>query len=412
MTMTFRIRAVAALGLAAILPPTAPAGAAEKDAPASWKKTVIEGKFRSEGVAVADVNKDGKPDVLVGDSWYEAPSWTRHDIRKPGDYGDGLHSYSDCMACWADDVNGDGWADQIVVGFPGKAAAWYENPRGKAGHWTRHEIAASACNETPLYADLFGDGRRVLVMGWQPPGKENEGQMAWFTPSGDPSGPWEMHSVSGPSLPGKAVPGTQRFAHGLGAGDLNGDGRLDVLSTGGWWEQPESGRAASTPWTFHPAPIADALADMIAYDFNKDGKPDIIASSAHKFGIWWYEQGQAKDGSPSFTRHDLFPDLISETHALIAADINGDGLKDLVTGKRFWSHGKGEPGSDKPSRIYWFEAAQGPDGKMAFTPREIDDDSGVGTQFVVTDFNGDGRLDVVTANKKGVFLLEQVRPAK
>jgi len=412
MTMTFRIRAVAALGLAAILPPTAPAGAAEKDAPASWKKTVIEGKFRSEGVAVADVNKDGKPDVLVGDSWYEAPSWTRHDIRKPGDYGDGLHSYSDCMACWADDVNGDGWADQIVVGFPGKAAAWYENPRGKAGHWTRHEIAASACNETPLYADLFGDGRRVLVMGWQPPGKENEGQMAWFTPSGDPSGPWEMHSVSGPSLPGKAVPGTQRFAHGLGAGDLNGDGRLDVLSTGGWWEQPESGRAASTPWTFHLAPIADALADMIAYDVNKDGKPDIIASSAHKFGIWWYEQGQAKDGSPSFTRHDLFPDLISETHALIAADINGDGLKDLVTGKRFWSHGKGEPGSDKPSRIYWFEAAQGPDGKMAFTPREIDDDSGVGTQFVVTDFNGDGRLDVVTANKKGVFLLEQVRPAK
>ncbi len=412
MTMTFRIRAVAALGLAAILPPTAPAGAADKDAPASWKKTVIEGKFRSEGVAVADVNKDGKPDVLVGDSWYEAPSWARHDIRKPGDYGDGLHSYSDCMACWADDVNGDGWADQIVVGFPGKAAAWYENPRGKAGHWTRHEIAASACNETPLYTDLFGDGRRVLVMGWQPPGKENEGQMAWFTPSGDPSGPWEMHSVSGPSLPGKAVPGTQRFAHGLGAGDLNGDGRLDVLSTGGWWEQPESGRAASTPWTFHPAPIADALADMIAYDVNKDGKPDIVASSAHKFGIWWYEQGQAKDGSPSFTRHDLFPDLISETHALIAADINGDGLKDLVTGKRFWSHGKGEPGSDKPSRIYWFEAAQGPDGKMAFTPREIDDDSGVGTQFVVTDFNGDGRLDVVTANKKGVFLLEQVRPAK
>ena len=98
---------------------------------------------------------------------------------------------------------------------------------------------------------------------------------------------------------------------------------------------------------------------MIAYDVNGDGKADVIASSAHQFGIWWFEQGAAKDGSPVFTKHDLFPDLVSETHALIAADINGDGLKDLVTGKRFWSHGKSEPGSDKPARLYWFEAAQG-----------------------------------------------------
>ena len=120
---------------------------------------------------------------------------------------------------------------------------------------------------------------------------------------------------------------------------------------------------------------------------------------------------RSKDGSPVFTKHDLFPDLVSETHALIAADINGDGLKDLVTGKRFWSHGKNEPGSDKPARIYWFEASRGPDGKITFTPREIDDQSGIGTQFVVADYNGDGRLDVVTANKKGVFLFDQVHRA-
>ena len=91
---------------------------------------MIEGKFRSEGVAVADVNKDGKIDIMIGDSWYEAPSWTKHDIRKPGDYGDGLKSYSNCMTCWTDDVNGDGWADQIVVGFPGVPTLWYENPKG------------------------------------------------------------------------------------------------------------------------------------------------------------------------------------------------------------------------------------------------------------------------------------------
>lgn len=410
--MGLRTWTATALGLWGLLLTASPAFPGDKDTPVSWKKTTIEGKFRSEGVAVADVNKDGKPDVLVGDSWYEAPGWARHDIRKPGDYGDGLRSYSECMACWADDVNADGWPDQIVVGFPGKPALWYENPKGASGPWPGHEIWPSACNETPLYADLFGDGRRVLIMGWQPKVKGDEGQMAWFAPGSDASQPWEMHPVSEPGRPGRGIPGTQPFAHGLGAGDLNGDGRQDVICTGGWWEQPASGRKGDAPWAFHPARIGDAVADMIAYDVNADGKPDVIASSAHKFGIWWFEQGPPKDGSPAFARHDLFPDLISETHALIAADINGDGLKDLVTGKRFWSHGKSEPGSDKPARIYWFEARRGDAGAITFVPREIDDASGIGTQFVVSDFNGDGLLDVVTANKKGVFLLEQARGSK
>jgi hypothetical protein len=411
-TMT-RTGMISTLGLLAVLVAVAPArGGDGGTSPVSWKKTVVEGKFRSEGVAIADVNKDGKTDVLIGDSWYEAPGWTKHDIREPGDYGDGLHSYSKCMACWADDVNGDGWVDQIVVGFPGDPAAWYENPKGQPGLWTRHEIWHSACNETPLYTDLFGDGHRVLVMGWQPKGKDNEGQMAWFTPGSDLNAPWEMHAISEPSQPGHAVPGTFRFSHGLGVGDINGDGRKDVICTGGWWEQPETGRKSATPWTFHPARLGDAVADMIVYDVNNDGKADVIASSAHQFGIWWFEQGEVKDGSPAFARHDLFPNLVSETHALIAADINRDGQLDLVTGKRFWSHGKNEPGSEKPARLYWFEASKGSDGRVAFTPREVDDASGIGTEFVVADFNGDGLLDIVTANKKGVFVLEQVGAAK
>jgi hypothetical protein len=405
--MSVRIPLRVLLVLTAVIMAIPCATGADKPSPIKWKKTVIDGKFRSEGVAIADVNKDGKPDILIGDSWYEAPSWTKHDIRKPGDYGDGLHSYSECMTCWTDDLNGDGWPDQIVVGFPGNPAYWYENPRGKEGHWPRHAIWHSACNETPLYVDLFGDGRRVLVMGWQPKGKDNEGQMAWFAPGADPAQPWEMHPVSEPSAPGRVVPGTFRFAHGLGVGDLNGDGRKDVICTGGWWEQPESGRKTGTSWAFHPAALGDAVADMIAYDVNRDGKPDVIASSAHKYGIWWFEQGAVRDGSPAFTRHDLFPDLVSETHALIAADINGDGLADLVTGKRFWSHGRNEPGSDKPARLYWLEAGRSADGAISFTPREIDDQSGIGTQFVVADFNADGRLDIVTSNKKGVVLLEQ-----
>jgi FG-GAP-like repeat len=412
--MHVRIWTARVLALSTVLLAAHSSSGGEPRTPLSWKKTVIEGKFRSEGVAIADVNKDGKTDVLIGDSWYQAPGWAKHDIRKPGDYGDGLKSYSACMTCWTDDVNADGWPDQIVIGFPGVPAYWYENPKGQSGYWLQHEIWPSACNETPLFTDLFGDGRPVLVMAWQPKGKDKdkEGQMAWFTPGSDRKENWEMHAVSEPSSPGKIIPGTSQFSHGLGVGDINSDGRKDVICTGGWWEQPASGRSAKESWSFHPAQLGDAVADMIAYDVNADGKPDVIASSAHRFGIWWFEQGAVQSASPDFTKHDLFPELVSETHALIAADLNGDGLKDLVTGKRFWSHGKSEPGADKPARIYWFEASRSPEGKVTFTPREIDDQSGIGTQFVVADFNGDGLLDVVTANKKGVFLLEQAGPAK
>jgi hypothetical protein len=346
-------------------------------------------------------------DILTGDLWYEAPDWKIHEIRKVADFGDGLQNYSETFCCWADDINGDGWADQIVIGFPGKPAHWYENPRGKKGHWKEHVIWPSACNETPQYVDLFGTGKKVIVMGWQPPGKEDQGQMAWFSPGKDPTQLWEMHPISVPSEPGKEVPGTQRYSHGLGVGDVNGDGRLDVICTGGWWEQPA--KDDGKPWKFHPANLGEACADMFAYDVDGDGKPDIISSSAHKFGIWWHQQRAGNGDNPSFLTHVLFKDLFSESHAMHCVDINGDGLKDLVTGKRWWSHGRNEPGADKPAVLYWFEAKRGSDGMTRFIPHQIDDDSGIGTQFVVDDFNGDKLPDVVVANKKGVFVFEQVR---
>jgi hypothetical protein len=396
------------LGLALALLPRAEA---QPETPAiTWKKTVIDTKFRSEGVAIADVNKDGKMDILAGEVWYEAPDWKVHEVRKPyRDYGNGLNGYSESFCNWADDLNGDGWPDLIVIRFPGRPCYWYENPQGKDEHWKEHLIWDNACNETPQYVDLFGTGKRVLVMGVQPKGKgdANEGQMAWFSPGKDPTEPWEMHPISEPSQPpGKIIPGTFKFSHGLGIGDVNGDGRLDVICTAGWWEQPE--KVEDKPWKFHPANLGDACADMFVHDMNGDGKADVLSSSAHHFGIWWHEQRGGTGEEPTFIKHDLFRELVSETHAMQFVDVNSDGLKDLVTGKRWWSHGRNEPGSDWPAMIYWFEASK-KGNETRFTPRIVDTDSGIGTQFVVEDFNGDKLPDIITANKKGVFLFEQVR---
>jgi hypothetical protein len=392
----------------------------EKTSPKiSWKKTVIDTAFRSEGVTIGDVNKDGKMDVINGELWYEAPKWEKHEFRASKDYRKGEENvYSNSFCCWADDLNGDGWLDVIVIGFPGAPCYWYENPQNKEGHWKAHEIWHSACNETPIYTDLFGNGKRVIVMGWQPKGKENEGQMAYFTPAKDPTKLWEMHPISEASIPekkengkkvaGKIVPGTFRFYHGLGTGDVNGDGRLDVLIPDGWWEQPE--KVSDTPWKFHPAKMGFSCADMYATDLDGDKKADILCSSAHGYGISSFLQKEAKGDNPQFVEKPLFPKLVSQTHAMHFKDINGDGIKDLITGKRWWAHGpKGDADPNAPAKIYWFEGKKAADGVVTFTPHEIDADSGIGTQFEVMDFNGDGFLDVIVSNKKGTFLILQER---
>jgi hypothetical protein len=357
----------------------------------SFRKVVVDREFRSEGIAVADVNRDGRRDLLAGSLWYEAPRWKPREIA-PVQKLDAERGYSNSFLNFAGDVNADGWADQIVIGFPGAPAVWRENPKGGSGHWREHRIWRNACNESPAFADLLGNGQRTLVFGF------DDRFMAWFEPDRDATREFICRRISAAN-----APGVKRFDHGLGVGDMNGDGRADVVCTRGYYEAPVDRRAG--PWKFVPADLGEPCAQMIVYDVNADGLPDVLTSSAHAIGVWWHEQ-RRRSGGPEFVRHTI-DDSFSQSHALAMADINGDGLRDLVTGKRFWAHGPtGDVQADRPAVLYWYELQRQPRG-VRWTRHEIDNDSGVGCQFVVEEINGDRKPDIAVSNKKGVFYFEQ-----
>lgn len=376
-----------------------PANAAEGgQTKISFKRTQLDSKFRSEGTAVGDFNHDGKLDISSGSVYYAAPDWKMEVIAEKAEAYD-PHGYSHSFCNFADDLNGDGWTDLIVVDFPGQQTWWFENPQSAAGPWKRHVLTPVTNNESPTYLDVDGDRRRELVCAFSPDPKNVEGpqrRMGIVSRGSDVMQPWTIKAISV-----EAAPCTTKYTHGLGIGDINGDGRKDVLVKDGWWEAPAE--ASAKEWAFHQLKLSEDCAQMQVYDFDGDGDNDVLSSSAHRVGIWWHEQ--TPDG---FMTHEIDKSF-SQTHALEMADINGDGLPDFVTGKRWWAHGpKGDADPESPAVMYWFELSRR-DGKPVWTPHQFDHDSGVGTQFEIADVNGDGLLDVVTSNKKGANYFQQVR---
>jgi len=356
-----------------------------------FKKIVVDKVFRSEGVATGDVNRDGKRDIFAGDVWYEAPGWKRHELRPVGKYNP-QKGYSKCFANFSGDVNGDGWVDSIIVnGWNNCPCYWYENPKGKPGHWKQRLVTKSAGNETPLFDDLLSTGKPVAIFAARR-------QVAWLAPPGKSDGQWSRHVVNS-AKDAKAA----SDVHTFGMGDVNGDGRADILVAKGWFEAPKDRTQGN--WAFHPVPFGSRCANLIAHDFDGDGDPDVLASSAHSYGIWWFEQTKTAEGI-KWIKRVIYKEF-SQTHALILADINRDGRMDFVTGKRYYAHNGRDPGGKEPVVLYWFERTGPAKGPPQFTPHLIDSDSGIGTQFEVTDMNGDKRLDIVTSNKKGVHVFMQ-----
>lgn len=394
-------------------------GLAQSTAPpaldGSWKKQHLIDNFWAEGATVLDANKDGNQDVVYGPYWFAGPDFAERHLIYPDTTRtqaqledgseveiEGFHGaksvkngYSDNFLNAAHDINGDGWTDYIVMGFPGKETLWYENPQGKEGPWPKHVAFDVTDNESPMFTDIDGDGQPDLLC-------MSAGRVGYasYNPE-NPSAKWTWHKIS-PKLAFK------RFTHGIGFGDVNGDGKTDILEASGWWEQPAvlDGKG---PWKKHDAPFGKGGAQMYVYDVNADGKPDVITSLAgHGYGVAWMEQtadgwqqhlitGTAEnEGQTGVT--------FSQPHAIEMADMNGDGLLDIITGKRFWAHGKaGDPEPNAPAVVWWFELKREADF-ASYIPHLIDNDSGIGTQFTVSDLNGDEKPDVVVGNKRGAFV--------
>lgn len=354
----------------------------------------------SETAGVADINKDGRLDVISGEYWYEMPAATKHRFREVGF----SNNYIDSFSVMPIDVDQDGYVDIVDVSWFAKTIAWWKNPGRAAGDvmWKTTAINACCNIEFAVMADVDNDGKALEIVA-----QENGTAQAWYEARG---GAWVRHVVSDRS-----------FGHGIGVGDVNGDRRSDILTPRGWLEAPLDPRSPDL-WTFHndweainTVPGGTGLLElgfMHTMDVDGDGRRDVIAGAGHNFGLFWFQQAPAPAGAAgtaSTWARRTIDNAWSQAHASALVDLNGDGRLDLVTGKRFMAHNGSDPGEHEPLGLYWYESRK--NGSSLEWIRHVisyGGQIGAGMQVVVTDIDADSDLDIVVGGKSGLFVLENL----
>lgn len=386
-----------------------------------WPKEQVGPNFRMQRVnefyygwsaAAADFNHDGKLDIVSGPFIYFGPDFTSSREIYPAQIVNASTNYS--MEDWvqhAYDFTGDGWADVLTTSHAdgGKTGAvLYVNPKGESRRWEKYTVVVPIDSEETVLADVDGDGKPELVyMGG--------GYMCYAKPdAANPTGRWMVHQVSehGPWP-----------AHGIGVGDINGDGRIDIVGAYGWWEQPAQ-NGPDTEWAYHPAPFGkwgrtSAGGSKIAvYDVNGDGLADVVTSmQAHGWGITWFEQKRSPSGEISFVPHMVMgrtPQesaggvVFTEPHASTVADVDGDGIPDFVVAKRYWSHLDDfydpDPYGAPVLYVYRTIRDKKAPGGARFEPELVHNYSGGGSDVLAVDLNGDGTMDLVTSTRSGTYI--------
>lgn len=360
--------------------------------------------------AAADFNHDGVLDVVAGPYIYFGPGFTTSkEIYLAHTWNASREYASDAWVQLADDFTGDGWADVLTTSHSAGVGAYlYVNPKGESRRWDKYKVIPTIQTEITLLRDVDGDGKPELVYG-------AEGALRYAKPDpANPTAPWKVHTISETGMV---------MAHGLGVGDINGDGRLDITNTFGWWEQPPAGSKQEL-WTYHPQAFGRWTRSqpggsvMAIYDVNGDGLNDVVTSlQAHGYGLAWFEQKRDASGKISFTQHMIMDDqstknaggvTFTELHGSAVADIDGDGVPDFIVGKRYWSHLDDyyDPDPYGPPVLYAYKTVRNPKapGGAEFVPELIHNRSGVGSDLLAKDLNGDGAIDLVTSTDRGTFI--------
>ena len=350
------------------------------------------GRGTFEAASAFDINNNGIMDIYSGEFWYEGPDFERKhkvgDIQQVGDYYDDFSNFPM-------DVNGNGYLDVITGGWFGLTLRWRENPKGQPVEWPLHDIAEVGHIETTRFWDINGDGYPEIVPNL--PGNKQFVFQLVRDENGKGTGEFNRYVIS-----------EDPSGHGVGFGDVNGNGRGDIVMANGWLEAPE--RPFDQDWTFHPEfNLGSASVPIIVHDVNGNGKADLIVGQAHGYGLHWWEQSVDEQGNRIWIRHDIDPNR-SQYHDMMMADITGDGHLELVTGKRYLAHGGGDPGAFDPVGIYYFKIENGAFKRVTLDYGPADEHSGAGIYFWVDDITGNGFNDVLAPGKEGLYLFKNKGP--